>query len=172
MPYRALFKHMRALFRPVVPARRRSSGIRQSSQDQLRGDRRSKRMLVAVVPGGKTFGRAFHQESTDSRSLQPRPDDGDVGEAAVGHPGLVSVQDETPAVVPCPGPHPSGIRAEIGLGETKAADGPSGCSRGSQYARCSSLPKRWMGYMTRAFWTETKLRRPLSPLSSSCMMRP
>ena len=46
------------------------------------------------------------------------------------------------------------------------------CSLGSQRSFWASLPKAWMGYITRALWTEAKLRTPESPRSSSCMHRP
>ena len=37
---------------------------------------------------------------------------------------------------------------------------------------CSSVPKVWIGYMHSEPCTEQKERRPESPRSSSCIMRP
>ena len=130
MPYRALFKHMRALFRPVVPGQETVFGDPAAVQDQLGGDRRPQRMLVTVVPGGEAFVGTFHQESADPLSFQARPDDGDVGDAAVGDPRLVSVQHETAAGPPRARPHSGRIRSEVGFGEAKAADGPPGLEPG------------------------------------------
>ena len=44
--------------------------------------------------------------------------------------------------------------------------------RGSQRCFWASLPYSWIGHITSAPCTETKLRMPESPRSSSCMMRP
>jgi hypothetical protein len=43
---------------------------------------------------------------------------------------------------------------------------------GNQCSFCASLPYCQMGYITRAPVTEQNDRRPESPRSSSCMMRP
>src|SRR5690349_4331005 len=43
---------------------------------------------------------------------------------------------------------------------------------GSHLFFCASLPKVYIGYMTSAPCTDTKLRRPESPRSSSCVIRP
>ncbi len=44
--------------------------------------------------------------------------------------------------------------------------------RGSQDCFCASDPNAWIGYITSAPCTDTNERRPESPRSSSCMMRP
>jgi hypothetical protein len=44
--------------------------------------------------------------------------------------------------------------------------------RGSHSAFCSSEPKRQIGYMAREPWTDTKLRSPESPASSSRQASP
>ncbi|CAM5255351.1 hypothetical protein SFUMM280S_06891 [Streptomyces fumanus] len=44
--------------------------------------------------------------------------------------------------------------------------------RGSQVRFCSSLPKRWMAYMAREPWTETRERMPESAASSSRQASP
>ena len=44
--------------------------------------------------------------------------------------------------------------------------------RGRYFWRCASLPNAWIGYITRLDCTETKLRIPESPRSSSWQMRP
>ncbi len=44
--------------------------------------------------------------------------------------------------------------------------------RGRYFSRCASLPKAWIGYMHRLDCTETKLRMPESPRSSSWQMSP
>src|SRR5215472_10626687 len=46
------------------------------------------------------------------------------------------------------------------------------CSLGSHLCFCAGDPYAWIGYITRALWTETKLRNPESPRSSSCITRP
>src|ERR1043165_671207 len=43
---------------------------------------------------------------------------------------------------------------------------------GSHFDFCCALPNVRIGYITRAPWTDTKLLRPESPRSSSCMTRP
>ena len=44
--------------------------------------------------------------------------------------------------------------------------------RGSQVSFCSSLPNRQMAYMASEPWTDTMLRTPESPASSSRQVRP
>ena len=44
--------------------------------------------------------------------------------------------------------------------------------RGRYFWRCASLPNAWIGYMHRLDCTDTKLRIPESPRSSSWQMRP
>src|SRR5271168_1640967 len=46
------------------------------------------------------------------------------------------------------------------------------CNSGSHLSFCASEPKAWIGYITSADCTETKLRRPESPRSSSCVTSP
>jgi len=43
---------------------------------------------------------------------------------------------------------------------------------GSHFCFCSSEPQRWMATMAREPWTETKLRAPESPASSSIQASP
>ena len=74
------------------------------------------------------------------------------------------------------------LRARVAIAAT--SEPPSGSVRpkqptvsplaspGRNRARCSSLPYRWMGYMTRELWTLTKLRSPESIRSSSYMTSP
>ena len=51
-----------------------------------------------------------------------RPDDGDVGDRAVGDPHLLSVQDPVGAVAARARAHRAGVRAGVGLGQPEAAD--------------------------------------------------
>ena len=51
-----------------------------------------------------------------------RPDDGDVGDRAVGDPHLLAVQDPVVAVAAGAGAHRAGIGAGVGLGQAEAAD--------------------------------------------------
>jgi hypothetical protein len=44
--------------------------------------------------------------------------------------------------------------------------------RGSHSCLCSSEPQRWIAYIASDPWTETRLRTPLSPASSSMHARP
>jgi hypothetical protein len=44
--------------------------------------------------------------------------------------------------------------------------------RGSHSSFCSSEPQRWIAYMASEPWTETRLRTPLSPASSSRHVSP
>jgi len=43
---------------------------------------------------------------------------------------------------------------------------------GSHLSFCSSLPNAYIGYITRADWTLTNDRKPLSPRSNSCVTSP
>ena len=52
-----------------------------------------------------------------------RPDDGHIGDAAVGDPGLLAVEDPGIAVAARGGAHAGGIGSEIGLGQAEASDG-------------------------------------------------
>ena len=67
---------------------------------------------------------------------------------------------------------PAGFEPKSGSVSPKQPIASPDCSRGSQRCFCSSEPKVRMGYITSAPCTETKLRRPESPRSSSCMMSP
>ena len=44
--------------------------------------------------------------------------------------------------------------------------------RGSHWSFCSSEPQRWIAYIASEPWTETRLRIPESPASSSRQARP
>jgi hypothetical protein len=67
---------------------------------------------------------------------------------------------------------PPGLEPKPGSVSPKQPMASPFCSRGSHFSFCASEPKAWMGYITSAPCTETKLRRPESPRSSSCMMSP
>ncbi len=67
-------------------------------------------------------GVPFLDEEAADRSLGLRPDDGDVGDAAVRDPRLRAVEDPRVAVFARVRAHAAGVRAEVGLGETEAAD--------------------------------------------------
>ena len=68
--------------------------------------------------------------------------------------------------------HAARVRAVVGLGQAEAADRLAARELRQPLWRCSSLPNVKIGYITRPPCTDTKLRRPLSPRSSSCMIRP
>ncbi len=67
---------------------------------------------------------------------------------------------------------PPGLEPKLGSVRPKQPSLRPAASSGSHFCFCSSVPKVWMGYMTRADWTLTKLRKPESPRSNSCMTRP
>ena len=70
------------------------------------------------------------------------------------------------------GGEPTVEAREILADATLAGSFGSHASRGNHALRCSSEPNACMGYITKAPCTEAKDRIPLSPRSSSCMMRP
>ncbi len=90
-------------------------------EDQLRGHRGSQRDLLVNVAGGIAAGAARHDEAPDS-VLGPRPDHRQVGDASVGDPELVAVEDPVRARASGGGPHRRGVGAGVGLGEAEAAD--------------------------------------------------
>ncbi len=67
---------------------------------------------------------------------------------------------------------PPGLEPKSGSVSPKQPIASPEASAGIQRSRCAGEPKAWIGYMTRALCTETKLRRPESPRSSSCMISP
>ena len=102
-----------------------------------------------------------------------RPDYGDIGDGAVGDPGLLAVEYPVRSVAHGARAHAGGIRAEIRFGQAEAADGLAAIAAAAASADfCSSEPYVRIGYITSAPCTETKLRRPESPRSISCMTSP
>ena len=65
-----------------------------------------------------------------------------------------------------------GIAPRVGLGQTEAADHLARRHRGSHCCFCSSEPNAQIGNMASEPWTDTKLRTPLSPYSSSVQASP
>ncbi len=67
---------------------------------------------------------------------------------------------------------PAGFDPKPGSVSPKQPSFSPVASAGSQVFFCSSEPKVKIGYITSADCTLTKLRRPESPRSSSCITRP
>ena len=90
-------------------------------EQQLGGDRGAQAELLVDVLGGEALGALGDEEAADAL-VGLRPDDGDVGDRAVGDPHLLAVQDPVVAVAAGAGPHRAGVRAGVGLGQAEAAD--------------------------------------------------
>ena len=101
------------------------------------------------------------------------PHDGHVGDAAVGDPHLGAVEDPVVAVAArawcacCDGSLP-----ESGSVRPKQPIASPAAMRGSHSCFCSSDPNFQIGNMASEPCTDTKLRAPLSPASSSRQARP
>src|SRR4051794_19087145 len=67
---------------------------------------------------------------------------------------------------------PPGLEPKSGSVRPKQPIASPEASGGIQRSFCSWEPKAEIGYMTSELCTETKLRNPESPRSSSCMIRP
>src|SRR5207248_5801803 len=67
---------------------------------------------------------------------------------------------------------PPGFDPKSGSVSPKHPSFSPDCKAGSHVFFCSSLPNAYMGYMTSADCTLTKLRTPESPRSSSCITSP
>ena len=67
---------------------------------------------------------------------------------------------------------PPGLEPKSGSVKPKQPIASPVARRGIQRSFCCCEPKAWIGYMTRPLCTDTKLRSPESPRSSSCMIRP
>ena len=67
-------------------------------------------------------GRVGGDDETADAVVGLGPDDGDVGDGAVGDPHLAAVEDPVAAVAAGAGAHAAGVGAGVGLGETEAAD--------------------------------------------------
>src|SRR6266436_3920195 len=67
---------------------------------------------------------------------------------------------------------PPGFEPNCGSVRPKQPTALPDCRRGSHLSFCASLPKEWIGYITSAPCTETKLRKPESPRSNSCVINP
>ena len=67
---------------------------------------------------------------------------------------------------------PPGFDPKSGSVRPKQPISAPDASRGSQCFFCSSEPNVKIGYITRAPCTDANERMPLSPRSSSCMIRP
>ena len=91
-------------------------------EHELRGHRRAQRVLSLVLDGGEPRYAALDEEPSHEPFVVLRPDDRDVGDRAVGDPGLLARQDPAVAVAPGAGPHRAGVGAEVRLGEAEAPD--------------------------------------------------
>src|ERR1700681_649251 len=67
---------------------------------------------------------------------------------------------------------PPGLEPKSGSVRPKQPMASPVARRGIQRSFCSLEPKAEIGYITSELCTETKLRSPESPRSSSCMIRP
>ena len=101
-----------------------------------------------------------------------RPHDRDVGHRAVGDPHLLAVQDPVVAVAARAGAHAPGSEPASGSVRPKQPIASPAAMRGSHSCFCSSLPQRQIAYIASEPWTETRLRMPVSPASSSRQARP
>ena len=70
------------------------------------------------------------------------------------------------------------VRIELGSDPASGSVSPKqpiaspAAIRGSHSRFCSSDPQRWIAYIASEPWTETRLRSPLSPASSSRQVSP
>ena len=123
IPNRASVRHDSGPRRPVTSGSTASAGSRTSSStSSLVTDARSESLRLisgALKPGG--VGR--HDEAADPAVVRSaRPDDGDVGDRAVGDPHLRAVEHPVGAVEAGAGAHRGRVGAGVGLGQPEAAD--------------------------------------------------
>src|SRR5207302_1826571 len=88
---------------------------------QLCSHGRSHGQLVVDLARLETFRAFLHQETSDA-IVGSSPDQGKVGQVAVGDPALGPVQDPVIAVPSGPGRHPGGVGPELGFGKAEATD--------------------------------------------------
>ena len=82
-----------------------------------------KRMLAVNVPCLESRRVFFDEEAADFIIFTFCPDDGDIGDRAVCDPHFFAVEDVAVAIFYGAREHARGIRAELRLGQTEAADG-------------------------------------------------
>ncbi len=112
------------------------------------------------------------QEAADA-VLGARPNDRDIGHGAVGDPGLLAVEDPAVAVRRAVVRMPAGFEPKSGSVRPKQPIASPRLQPGQPALLLLLRPDRCrIGYITSAPCTHTKLRRPESPRSSSCMISP
>src|SRR6267143_3884696 len=172
MPYRAGFKQLSGPFKPTTPGKRFSSGISQSLNDNPEvTEARSDHFPCtsqALNPGAPFSTR-------NPRTLPSSP---------LAHTTATSAID--PLVIHIFSPFriyllpfftarvsiPPGFDPNCGSVKPKQPIAFPCCRIGSHLFFCASLPYERIGYITSAPCTETKLRNPESPRSSSCVINP
>ena len=160
----------------ALEALRRRQQVRLGHDDvveeQRRGDRGAQRELALDLGRRESLHALLDDEAADA-VVRHRPADAQVGDGAVGDPHLRAVDDPVAAFLLGAGLHVRGIGAAVRLGEAEAADlaGRVAMS-GSHAASALRCRTRRSGYMHSELCTETKLRMPESPRSSSWQMSP
>ena len=161
------------------PAERRRAGQHRVRRDadvlehELGGDGRAERDLLVDLGRGEPGHPLLDQEAADLAVLGARPDDRDVRDRAVRDPHLGAVQDPVRsrraarAFASRPGRSPAS-----GSVRPKQPITSPRCIGGSQCSFCSSDPQRQIANIASDPWTETALRTPASPASSSRQVRP
>ena len=155
------------------PGQAQRLGEPDVGEHQLGGHRGPQRHLLVDVVGGEAGGVGGDDEARWTPSSARGPDDGHIGDAAVGDPHLGAVEDPVgrrrarARVRIEPGRSPN--RARSARSSRRARRRPCGAAT---RCFCSSEPKRQIGNMASDPWTDTKLRAPESPASSSRHARP
>ena len=90
-------------------------------EDELAGHRRAQRHLVLDL-GCREPGCVRGYDEPADALVGLRPDDGDVGDGAVGDPHLATVEHPVVAVAAGAGAHAGRVRPVVGLGQAEAAD--------------------------------------------------
>ena len=93
-------------------------------EGELAGHRRPQRELAVLLGAHEALGALLDQEAPDSL-VGARPHDRDIGDAAVRDPLLGAVQHPVVPVAARAGAHRRGVRPEIRLRETEAANHPA-----------------------------------------------
>src|SRR5262249_15482457 len=92
-------------------------------EGKTRGNGGAQRPFAMNVPGLETLGALLDEKAADFVVFTFGPDHGDVGDGAGGDPHFFAVEDVAAAFFDGTGEHAAGVRAELRLGEAKAAYG-------------------------------------------------
>src|SRR6267378_668522 len=172
MPYRAWFKQLSGPFNPTTPGKRFSSGISQSvnaSPDvtEARSDHFpcTSQVLNPGVPfstrNPRTLSSSPLAHTTATSAIEPLV-------IHIFSPLRIYLLAFFTARVSIP----PGFDPNCGSVKPKQPIAFPCCKSGSHLFFCASLPYERIGYITSAPCTETKLRNPESPRSSSCVINP